>query len=118
MNRIREITRLDKIIYDAAMAVFEAELARAQATPELRAEWEEEKAQFARMQAALRETLRAGSGGAAACAGALRDWYALDDLGYEGKVEPDGFVRLHPALGYDAMKRAWEGSAGTRFCAP
>lgn len=112
VDRIRQITRLDSIIYDAAIAAFEGELSRAQATPEQAAEWEREKGEFERMQRALRDTL--GVGGP--CAAALKHWYALDDLGYEGKVEPDGFVRLHPALGYEAMRRAWEGSGGARFC--
>lgn len=112
VERIRAITRLDRIIYDAAMAAFEAELARAQATPELKRQWEAERGEFERMQRALRDTLA----GRSACADALRHWYALDDLGYEGKVAPDGFVRLPPALGYEGMRRAWEATGGKAFC--
>ena len=65
------------------------------------------------MQRALTKTLSTAA--SPACV-ALRSWYTLDDLGYEGQVQEDGYARAPAPASEAAMMRAYKKSGKTLFC--
>ena len=116
VDRIRELNYLDGRIYDTAVAVFEKALdeARGADGSEQRAAWDAEAAEFTRMQAALADSFKEDPGNTA-CA-ALRAWYTMSDVEYEGHIGFDGIAKPPPAAQPAAMMEAYRRSSGKRFC--
>lgn len=116
VERIRELNYLDGRIYDTAVAVFETALdeARGAAGSQQRTAWEGDASEFARMQAALEASFQADPK-RADCA-ALRTWYSMSDVEYEGHVGFDGFAKAPPAAQQRAMMDAYRRSGGQLFC--
>ncbi len=114
--RIRELNYLDGRIYDTAVAVFEKALdeARGEDGSEARAAWDADAAEFTRMQAALTSSFKADPGHKA-CE-ALRAWYTMSDVEYEGHIGFDGMARAPDAAQPEAMMDAYRRSSGKLFC--
>ena len=116
VDSIKALNHLDGRIYDKANKLFDGALAAVRGRPgsAARAAWNAEREEFTRMQAALEASFNS-SARVGAC-GALRAWYTLSDMSYEGKIDARGYAVVPPEATEQAMLAAYEKSGKTRFC--